>query len=153
MGILSIFVIHVNSALKNILGALTVLDKAFLVRTPWPLADCARNLHQRRLLTRPHCRCSQKGLTPPAEGAEPGTFQHWPRYLGFFVSRRQLGAGVEGMVAQYASQQWNPKRIPCLSVPSLPVCTVGTVTLHVPLLGELNACLGPSGLIHSETQS
>lgn len=83
----------------------------------------------------PHCRCWQ-GAHPPAEGAEPGTFSTGSQIPGVLCFQETArGRGKRRMVAQEGPPSSGiPRESLACQCLSLPVCTVGRVTLHVPLL-------------------
>ena len=60
----------------------------------------------------------RQGAHPPAEGAEPGPFSTGSRIPGVLCFQETARDGGRGAWwRRRASQQWDPKRIPCLSVP------------------------------------
>lgn len=68
---------------------------------PQVTADCARNLHQRGPPDScPHCRCPGRVPTLQQRAQSLDSSALATGYLGFFVSRRQLGTGQRRMVAQ-----------------------------------------------------
>lgn len=75
MGMLSIFVIHVNSALKNVLGALTVLDKA--CPDPKSQQTVPETFTRGGLLTHALIAAAPAGCPPSSRGRRAWTVQHW----------------------------------------------------------------------------
>ena len=77
----------------------------------------------------------QQGAHPPAEGAEPGQFStgYWiPGVLCFQETARDGAEAHAGSGGPPSSMI--PRESLACQLLSLPVCTVGRVTLHVPLL-------------------